>query len=422
MGMTMGQKIRTLRLKFSLSQQQLAGKELTRAFISLVEQDKCQPSTQSLQILARRLGKPIEYFLEKQDNDEVEAIELLLLAADRALERGDMTASVRSASSAVRLSERIENRPLQVRARRTLASVFTSGSNHERAFEQWEEILDLYKQANERRGMAEAYFHLGVCTHVLEEYSSARRHYMRALKLTEGKKSLRDLRLRIAENLTACLMRLGDFEGAVESGGVSLSIATELGEQFFRARAYSNLSLALRRLHRPQEASQYAHIAVQIVEQLDLGSVAEYRNNLAVCLMDQGQYSDAVPLLEFCLDAFRARGEVRYQAHTLEEMARYWLAVDKPDQAEAACQEAIDLLDIRDDGVLRGRLYRLLGKTYRARNQHRRAEELLRISLEILRRLKSFDEVMLTMAELGLIAPISAKEDGAAMGAVARAY
>lgn len=422
MGMTLGQKIRTIRQQLSLSQQQLAGAELTRAFISLVEQDKCQPSTQSLQILARRLDKPIEYFLEKQDNDEVEAIDLLLLASDRALEAGDVSAAIRSASSAVRLSERIENRHLQLRALRALASIYASADNHERALEAWEEILDIYKQTGERRGMAEAYFQLGVCAHVLEEYGTARRHYLRSIRLAEGKKSLRDLCMRAAENLTACLLRLGDHEGALKSGQLSLETARQLGEQLFMGRAHTNLSLALRKVQRYEEATQEARTALSIIEQLDALSAAVYRHNLAVCMLDLGQYSEAVPLLESCLENFRARGEVRYQAHTLEELARFWLATNRPNQAEECCQEALRQLDIRDDGVLRGRLYRMLGKVYRSRGQHRRAEELLRISLEILRRLKSVDELMSTMAELSTTSVTTADNDPARPGELAKAY
>ena len=84
-----GTKIRALRQALGLSQQQLAGKEMTRVFISLVESGKNTPSPENLRTIAHRLGKPVDYFLQdKADDEALNGAIVQMERARQALERG----------------------------------------------------------------------------------------------------------------------------------------------------------------------------------------------------------------------------------------------------------------------------------------------------------------------------------------------
>lgn len=78
-----GQKIRALRKKMGMTQQDLAGDEFTKSFISQIEKNHARPSLRSLQIIADRLGKPISYFLDENysapsyDPDKIDHLILL---------------------------------------------------------------------------------------------------------------------------------------------------------------------------------------------------------------------------------------------------------------------------------------------------------------------------------------------------------
>lgn len=61
-----GQRIRRRREELGMTQQELAGRELTRGFISQLEKGIVMPSLQSLQLIAARLHKPVSYFLEEE--------------------------------------------------------------------------------------------------------------------------------------------------------------------------------------------------------------------------------------------------------------------------------------------------------------------------------------------------------------------
>ncbi len=74
-----GEKIRDLRKKLGLTQEQLAGLELTKSYVSQVELGRIRPSRNALKVMAQRLGKPLGYFLD--NDDDLRTIEVLLKAA-----------------------------------------------------------------------------------------------------------------------------------------------------------------------------------------------------------------------------------------------------------------------------------------------------------------------------------------------------
>ena len=63
--MELGQRIRQARQEAGLSQRQLCGEEITRNMLSLIENGTARPSMDTLRYFARRLGKPVSWFLSE---------------------------------------------------------------------------------------------------------------------------------------------------------------------------------------------------------------------------------------------------------------------------------------------------------------------------------------------------------------------
>lgn len=63
--MAIGSKIKQARLEAGLSQRQLCGNTITRNMLSQIENGTARPSMDTLQFLAKQLGKPISFFLEE---------------------------------------------------------------------------------------------------------------------------------------------------------------------------------------------------------------------------------------------------------------------------------------------------------------------------------------------------------------------
>ncbi|HEY8486377.1 MAG TPA: tetratricopeptide repeat protein [Limnochordales bacterium] len=66
LALRIGQRIRRRREELGITQQELAGRELTRGFISQLEKGIVMPSLKSLEIIAARLHKPLAYFLQEE--------------------------------------------------------------------------------------------------------------------------------------------------------------------------------------------------------------------------------------------------------------------------------------------------------------------------------------------------------------------
>lgn len=79
--MTLGQKIRAARLEQRLTQEQLGGRDFSKSYISELERDHRTPRLTTLKILARRLNRPLSYFLDGVTEDrEAEAFLMVGLA------------------------------------------------------------------------------------------------------------------------------------------------------------------------------------------------------------------------------------------------------------------------------------------------------------------------------------------------------
>lgn len=63
--MELGEKLKAARLEAGLSQKALCGETITRNMLSQIESGKARPSMDTLLVLAERLGRPINWFLEE---------------------------------------------------------------------------------------------------------------------------------------------------------------------------------------------------------------------------------------------------------------------------------------------------------------------------------------------------------------------
>lgn len=61
-----GSRIRQRRKELGITQEELAGSEYTKSFISQVEKGQTWPSLPALAYIAQRLGRPIEWFVAEE--------------------------------------------------------------------------------------------------------------------------------------------------------------------------------------------------------------------------------------------------------------------------------------------------------------------------------------------------------------------
>jgi tetratricopeptide (TPR) repeat protein len=388
----LGGKIKRLREQLGLSQQQVAGKEFTRAFISLVEHDRCKPSLVSLQLIAERLGKPIDYFLEGEDT-AIQSAESLIKSARQSLDQGENEMALTQTREAIRMSQRTERLDIESEAQLLRGRCLRRAGEDLAAMEAFETAADGFKVLGSRTWMARAYCEWANCAYAVEEFPLARRLYEKTLRFAEGK-SLQELRVSAFLYLGSVLYRLGDSAAATDCYRNCLAECDKGAYPELWGEAAMGLGVMYYRLNRLDEAASSLQQAHKLFQQIRHPQLYGVLHNQALVDAAQSRWEHAYARLQQCLSYYRERGIVTRQAAALEEIGRYWVHKGNLSKAKAALQEAIDLLDVQDDGILRGRLYRELGVAEAKDHNPERARNCLLISCELFRRLKSADEVL----------------------------
>ena len=71
---TLGERIRKLRKQQKFTLEALAGSELTKGMLSLIENNKANPSMESLTYIAKRLGVEVSELLEEVSSRELREV------------------------------------------------------------------------------------------------------------------------------------------------------------------------------------------------------------------------------------------------------------------------------------------------------------------------------------------------------------
>ena len=156
---TLGEKIRVARLEQKLTQEQLAGTDLTKSYISEIERGHRSPRLITLKALARRLNKPLSHFLDGVPEDrEVEAFLRLGLVRLRAGMAGSACAPL---ERALELAVQQGDEVLQARVELALAAVDHELGHIQRAQRRVDRCFRVLARAGETASLVAAHSCLG---------------------------------------------------------------------------------------------------------------------------------------------------------------------------------------------------------------------------------------------------------------------
>jgi tetratricopeptide (TPR) repeat protein len=404
--------LRHARRRAGLSLAQVAGSELTRQAVHLIETGKVRPSMNSLRVITSRLAVPMHSVLVEADaairqDEPVEELEALVREQyyDRALERGaEILQSALSPSVVASVHHYLGHalyrlgHPWKAMDRLTLAlDLFNSGgasssvvktmelqaralhlAEDERALAVAEEALErcLALDPPEPRTKSALLELIGAILAARGDHVGARSRYDEAL---EAAGSVRDLAqmARIYHNLGFCYLRVGDLGRAIDlvlkaetlyeaeqriSGAppnldlprVENDLGMLLMEQGDLVRAGQRIESALQRL---------SDLGVYRLRSHFLLSLAEVRHH-------QGRLADGVLLVEDAIGLARRLNETRALATGYKQLGELHAAQEEPDLAVRDFQRALAIMeeagwDERRDDCLRA-YERALGRRYQA--------------------------------------------------------
>ncbi len=387
-----GRKIRLLRLELRLSQSDLAGSDMTRAFISQLETGKALPSLRTLSIIAKRLGRPLSYFLDDTDCITTGATELE--NSLQSYELGKYCDATQSAKRAISDLVSSEDPDLLFQARIALAKSTIAEKAYEQAWEHLYDALEFAVLTNNCSDIGTSFYWLGCCAYLSEEFPLAKRHFAQAIQRLAVRKT--DLYLYLLSKLyygSSCL-RLGDLSAALESYAY---VYRKTNTSEF-ARTHIDAGLGLGWVHHLLDDSKKGYdvlLATRKISQTNQQyRLANINHNLGVISSCLGQDAKAIQIMQDCITQYLERGDLLSVASMLEEVSAHHLRFGRIGEARRNAQEGLKgIANNQCANLQRGRLHRLLAKIAMADGLHDEARHQVEIAVVYFQAVHSHLEV-----------------------------
>jgi len=315
--MTLGEKVRALRLQLGMTQAELAGEEFTKSFISQIEKNQARPSLKSLRIFAQRLNRPISYFLDDEYDTSPTPSE-----AQRHLSTADVLERQSKYDEALQLYEQALNEcaptdyALRGQIYRRRARALLALDQRKAAVQALELAAEEFRLARDTAARAEVDQLLGDVYRQMNQKEAAITHYERALLLyEEGLAPQSDTEpsfamLRLLTELGLTLAAVGRYEAAQKYLKRAESLAAQVKTMYRWGDLCRTMSKVEKELGNRRGAVQYAERAVAYCDaMLDHVTLVRALVDLGELRAEEGGRKAAEPIFERALDVAEAMGD-----------------------------------------------------------------------------------------------------------------
>ncbi len=379
----LGRRIRQARQELGLSLAAVAGSDFSRAFLNQVELGRAQPSTQNLRIIARRLQRPIDYFLE-EPGDSAAALELALAEAEMSLLHGEGS---RAESLVTRILMRTIPIELRTRAQLTLAVALMKQGRAQDARPVLEEAIVAAQRANWHQLLVELYDRLGSVHYLLRRPHAAGQWFDQALERYESS-GVADpvLKARVLGHRANLHYVAGQPIEAIAAYESAIAAAAQILDMPALAGIYEGLALSFQQTGQYARALSYAQKGLRIFETLrDVRMTGQLRLNMGDMLLQQGRVAEAERLFSDGAEHLQRIGDRELVPHLVAGMAESALEASQVARASELIEEAIDLSTRSSDPLATVAVHRVAGRIAhvagRRDSAHRHFERALEVAL-----------------------------------------
>ena len=361
---SLGERIRTRRKELGLTQTQLGGADVSKAFISLVEKGRARPSLHTLGLLAERLQRPVGYFLERGTALEAKALRVTVAAGWVKIKQGDFTAAAEAFEEALPLAAEDRDRATEGECYLGLATALAGLRQHDLARQNAERGRDLAESAGALHHLARVHQVFGVIAYQERRFLEARGHFAEAYRRFEvADHPDRGLGGIVLYNIGNTHMELGDHVEAARWYRRAMA-ALESAEDMHRlGLVHVQLGVAERERGHYDAALEHLNRAEHLFEVLeDRRLLGWAHNSIGITLLADGKVDDAVAHIEASLRIKEEIGDDPGRARSLTELGRAMTAKGRFAAADDLLDEAERLTDRFGDVTERARILRARGQ------------------------------------------------------------
>ena len=335
-------------MELGLSLAAVAQQDFSRAFLNQVELGRARPSTRTLQIIAERLQRPIEYFLQEPESSSA-VLEFELADVGTRLRRGD-------AEHARQLVTEFLKRPqlppeMRTRAQLLLAEALIKVREIPQAIEVLKVAIKVSESSRWHALKVELYDRIGHAYYQLRYPHEAGRWWDKAIAAYEEAK-LTDplLKARILGHRANLYYVAGQPKEAIGGYQAAIEAAEDVLDMPALGGIYEGLAMSFHKAGDLTRALEYAQRSLRLYETLqDVRMSAQLRNNMAEILMSQSRNEEAEKLFLEGAEQLRQVGDRDLLPYLIAGAAEAALNRGDKDSAAARIKVALAATEVSAD-------------------------------------------------------------------------
>lgn len=389
---SLGQRIREVRIKKGLTQIDCAQGICTPSMISQIESDRARPSYKMLTALATRLEVSVDKLLENvQFNFEYTTQYKMAMAMVAA---GEYQSAIAFLEELVKMP--IPQLPTTPDIPYELGVCYLKVGRDEQAVEMFDQVLRSSTLTGDHHKLASALYHLGRISIKRKEYRLAYYNTQRALEEVD-KLDVHDasLRAQCLFQQASVYQEIGKVEEAVRGYKQALEHFAGCGEVEEISHTFLQLSRAYQKRKDFGKANEYAKLALSIQEaHSDTDVYQDIRRQLIVLEQRSHGFQESVAELLTFVERYQGQADTIRVGETYADIAVVCMDREQWVLAEDYAKKVIMSLPFNHEAV--GRANRILAYVYFALGQPEQARQYLDnaiIIFEQLGRVAELEEV-----------------------------
>ncbi|MDQ3952714.1 MAG: helix-turn-helix domain-containing protein [Actinomycetota bacterium] len=321
--MSVGTRLRRLRLQRGLTQKELADPRYTHAYVSTIEAGRRTPSPTALEHFAKKLAVDVEELRTGRPPDLEARLNLKLQEARKDVSAGAFDEAGRALAQVLRDAKRYKMTHLEAKATEYQALIEERRGNAQAAFERYQDVEKILIEAPPPlladcvAGQARCLTDIGDVRYAIFLIESLVDRLDR-----EGYSDPNAL-VRLYAPLVRAYVQLGVHSKATEYADAAIAMLPEVEDPFNQAVMHVNLATAYLRDGRAKEADESLLRAEDLFRNLDLRaeSATAHLNRGYSLVRGGGDLGIATSELETARELFVSMGNDNLEAHALNELA-----------------------------------------------------------------------------------------------------
>ena len=336
-GGTLAERVRSLRLARGMSQAELGGDRLTKAFISHVESGRSRLSPESARYLAERLGVPVSVL---DPDPPVAGNRVALLRATEAAIRAEQPERARALLG--ELAEYLHTPAALAEYHRLWGELHLLNGAPDAAVDAGLAAIDALPAGDATEAAARAHLLLGRAHFAAGRFAASLQYLDRGAELASRGIAPAALLAHLHRDRGNVHLELGDPARALEAYELARTAAENAEDLEQLAIAEMGLGVAARQRGDAAASIGHAERAIALLERLEMRRLTVHLlHNIGHAYGDTGEVTLARSFQERAITAARAIGDRRTEGYSLERLASLELAGGDTSAARRRAGEAI---------------------------------------------------------------------------------